>query len=250
MNHRITGIIPARYHATRLPGKPLLDVLGKPMVLRVYEQAKKAEKLDEVIVATDDQRIFNLIESHGGKAQMTSSGHNNGTERCAEVAVALDTDYIINIQGDEPFINPKQIDELATVCQNNVELVTLIKKVNSIEDLQNDGIVKVLKNKQKEAMYFSRFAVPFLRDNPLDFKRFKKFDYWRHIGLYAYRKDILLKLVQLPMCEMEKMEKLEQLRWLYHGYKIKLIETTYESYSIDTPVDLKHVAKLVENGEI
>lgn len=235
---KIAGIIPARYASSRFPGKPLVDIGGKTMIRRVYEQALKAKSLTEVIVATDDVRIFNEITDMGGKAVMTSATHNNGTERCAEIAAQLDVNVVINIQGDEPFIQPEQIDLLAKTFTDNLyntQIATLIKEHAIDPELQNPARVKVVVNKQWEALYFSRSIIPFIRDNT----KVPDCKFYKHIGIYGFRKDILLELVKLPPSSLELAESLEQLRWLENGYKIKCAVTTLESASIDTPEDLK-----------
>jgi 3-deoxy-manno-octulosonate cytidylyltransferase (CMP-KDO synthetase) len=228
---KIVGIIPVRYGSTRLPGKPLLQIDGRSMIMRVYLQAKKAKLLEDVIVATDDQRIYNEVRSHGGKVVMTSSTHINGTERCAEAAEGIKSDYIINIQGDEPFINPKQIDKLAASLDGSVELATLIKRIKGSHLINNPSIVKVVKNRRNEAMYFSRSPIPFQKESTQP--------YYKHIGIYAYRKDILNEIVSLAPSPLELAESLEQLRWLENGYHIQVTETDHESQSIDTPEDLE-----------
>ena len=233
---RIVGIIPSRYASTRFPGKPLVDIGGQSMIMRVYHQAIQANSLADVIVATDDARIYEHVILNQGKAVMTSDSHNNGTERCAEVACSLEADYVINIQGDEPFINPVQIDLLAEALDGQSEIVTLIKKVNNDEALRNPSIVKVIKDQFDHAIYFSRQPIPYSGSaNGI---------WYKHIGIYAYRKDILQKLVKLPISPLEKAESLEQLRWIEYGYKIQLKETHIETISIDTPADLNKLTNL------
>jgi 3-deoxy-manno-octulosonate cytidylyltransferase (CMP-KDO synthetase) len=238
---KITGIIPARYASTRFPGKPLVDIEGKTMIRRVYEQALKAKTLSDVIVATDDERIFKEIERFGGKVMMTSQTHQNGTERCAEVAAKLDADVIINIQGDEPFIQPEQIDLLANVFKVKLEapsIATLIKEHPFHvfdETLTNPARVKVVVNNNLEALYFSRATIPFLRDS----SKALSTTFYKHIGIYGFRKEVLLQLVKLPPSHLELAESLEQLRWLENGYKIQCAITDMESASVDVPEDLE-----------
>ena len=236
---KILGIIPARYASTRFPGKPLVDIAGKSMTQRVYEQAKKCTHLTEVIVATDDERIFKHVIAFGGIAIMTSPDHQSGTDRCAEVALQYPQyDVIINIQGDEPYIDPEQISKLAA-CFNNTEtqIATLVKKVKSIDELLNPNSPKVVINKLSEAVYFSRSPLPHIRgqeqENWLDY-----YTYFKHIGIYGYRADILQQITKLPVSPLEKAESLEQLRWIENGYRIKIAETELETYSVDTPGDL------------
>jgi len=235
---RVTGIIPSRYASTRFPGKPLADIGGKTMIRRVYEQASQSKLLSEVIVATDDERIFKEVESFGGKVVMTYTEHKNGTERCAEVAAKIDADVIINIQGDEPFIEPVQIDLLAD-CFNEVDtqIATLIRKIDWDDELRNPSRIKVVLNKKNEAMYFSRSIIP----NPISKQHFDELEFYLHIGIYGFRKEILMELVNLPPTPLEGTESLEQLRWLENSYRIKCKETSHISVSIDTPQDLENL---------
>jgi len=237
---KILGIIPARYASTRFPGKPLVDIAGKSMIQRVYEQAKKCTQLSEVIVATDDDRIFEHVQGFGGKAVMTSSSHQSGTDRCAEVAEKHpEYDVIINIQGDEPYIDPEQISKLIG-CFNDTDtqLATLIKKVSNEQELHNTNSPKVIINKNSEAIYFSRSPLPHIRgQEPQNW--LQHFTYFKHIGIYGYRADILKQITKLPVSSLEKAESLEQLRWVENGYKIKVAETDIETIAIDTPEDLK-----------
>lgn len=252
---KVIGIIPSRYASSRFPGKPLVDINGKSMIRRVYEQAQKATSLSDVIVATDDERIFKEVISFGGKVVMTSSKHLNGTERCAEIAAAGNADVIINIQGDEPFVAPEQIDALAA-CFNKAEtqIATLIKQHPLNEELQNPARIKVVVDKNYKALYFSRNVIPHQRAQPQvhvsgyghQEKGSSGFEsatvtYYKHIGLYAYRQDVLLQLVKLEPSPLELAESLEQLRWLENGYNIQCGLTAHESISIDTPEDLQMV---------
>jgi 3-deoxy-manno-octulosonate cytidylyltransferase (CMP-KDO synthetase) len=259
----IIGIIPARYASTRFPGKPLIDIQGKSMIRRVYEQASQAKCLSEVIVATDDERILNHVQSFGGKAVITHPDHPSGTDRCWE-AYCLGVrsgrrcgeeievksrgytshSYIINIQGDEPFVAPEQIDELGAVLDGRVELASQMIPVRDHEVLFDTGEAKVIVNQEFEAIYFSRQVLPFLKGvDPKDWH--KHHTYYRQVGMYAYRSDILEKITQLPVSDLEKAESLEQLRWLQHGYKIKMGLTSYESHCIDTPEDVEKVLRLM-----
>ena len=234
------GIIPARYASTRFPGKPLVDIAGKSMVQRVFEQAKKCYSLAEVIVATDDNRIYDHVSSFGGKAVMTDSNHQSGTDRCAEVA-ALHPEYevIVNIQGDEPYIDPEQITKLvACFTVANTQIATLIKRVLTAEELFNINSPKVLINKLQEAIYFSRSPLPHIRGEA-QANWLQHFTYFKHIGIYGYRADVLQQITRLPISGLEKAESLEQLRWIENGYRIKVAETELETFAIDTPEDLK-----------
>lgn len=233
------GIIPARYASTRFPGKPLVDIAGKTMIKRVYEQAKKCIHLTEVIIATDDDRIYNHVLGFGGIAVLTSPDHQSGTDRCAEVALQHPQyDVIINIQGDEPFIDPEQISKLAA-CFNNpdTQIATLIKRVANEQELFNANSPKVIINKLSEAIYFSRSALPHIRGQEQD-NWLNSFAYFKHIGIYGYRADILQQITNLPISSLEKAESLEQLRWIENGYRIKVAETELETHAIDTPEDL------------
>ena len=237
---KILGIIPARYASTRFPGKPLVDIAGKSMIQRVYEQAKKCSQLSEVIVATDDDSIFEHVQNFGGKAVMTSAAHQSGTDRCAEVAEKYpEYDVIINIQGDEPYIDPEQISKLISCFDDaDTQLATLIKKVLNEQELHNTNSPKVIINKNSEAIYFSRSPLPHIRgQEPQHWLR--HFTYFKHIGIYGYRADILKQITKLPVSPLEKAESLEQLRWIENGYKIKVAETKIETIAIDTPDDLK-----------
>lgn len=236
----ILGIIPARYASSRFPGKPLVDIAGKSMIQRVYEQAKKCVDVAEVIVATDDSRIFDHVQAFGGVAVMTADYHQSGTDRCAEVAsLHPEYDVIINIQGDEPYIDPEQITKLAA-CFNDAgtQIATLVKKILTREELFNYNSPKVVINKLSEAIYFSRATLPHIRaqepDNWLEF-----YTYYKHIGIYGYRADVLQQITKLPISGLEKAESLEQLRWIENGYRIKVAETELETHAVDVPADLE-----------
>jgi 3-deoxy-manno-octulosonate cytidylyltransferase (CMP-KDO synthetase) len=236
---RIIGIIPARYSATRLPGKPLADICGKPLIQYVYEQAKKAKFLEDVIVATDDERILEAVEKFGGKAVMTSPSHPSGTDRCAEVARKIDCDFVINIQGDEPLIPPEVIDKVAEALKESTDEtpMTSAATIASEEERENSNVVKVVTDQKGIALYFSRSPIPFYR-NPIA-------PTLRHIGIYGYRKDFLLKFVSLPQTPLERTESLEQLRALEHGFRIKIVLVDYSPVGVDTPEDLERVRKLL-----
>jgi 3-deoxy-manno-octulosonate cytidylyltransferase (CMP-KDO synthetase) len=236
---RILGIIPARYASTRFPAKALADVAGKPMIQRVYEQAKKASSLHRLVVATDHPLILETVKQFGGNVCMTDEGHASGTDRCYE-AYALQKekfDYVINIQGDEPFIQPEQFDLLAGVLQDHVEIATLAKRITDGAAVSNPNTVKVVFSQQGFALYFSRSAIPHIRGVEPE-HWVNRHAFYKHIGMYAYRADILEKLTQLPVSDLEKAESLEQLRWLENGFMIKVKETRHETIGIDTPEDL------------
>lgn len=244
---KFIGIIPARFQSTRFPGKPLVILGEKPIIQWVYENAKKA--LDDVYVATDDERIYKAVEAFGGKAVYTSPNHQSGTDRCAEaaqkVAKQMEFDVVINIQGDEPFIRPEQVEGLKA-CFNSpeTEIATLIKPITNAIEITNINRPKVVIDKNMEAMYFSRSSIPFVRDSkPEEWINWNEF--YSHIGMYAYRYDILLELTKLPIGVLEKAESLEQLRWLENGYRIKTAKTLFENMGIDTPEDLENAKKFL-----
>ena len=245
----VLGIIPARYESTRFPGKPLVDIAGKSMIQRVYEQSKKCIHLTEVIVATDDVRIYDHVLNFGGVAVMTAADHQSGTDRCAEVALQHPQyNVIINIQGDEPYIDPEQISKLAS-CFNSpdTQLATLVKKITSEQELFNVNSPKVVLNKLSEAVYFSRSPLPHIRGQEQQ-NWLNSFTYFKHIGIYGYRADVLQQITKLPVSSLEKAESLEQLRWIENGYRLKVAETELETHAIDTPGDLKNLMiRLFEN---
>lgn len=236
---KILGIIPARYASTRFPAKPLVDIAGKSMIQRVYEQAKKSNSLSEVIVATDHLEIYNHVRDFGNVC-LTREDHISGTDRCYEVLTQQKTvfDYVINIQGDEPFIKPEQIDLLASMLTGEVELGTLVKKINSTSDIVNPNLVKVVISKSRDALYFSRSPIPYIRNTP-EQEWINNHTFYKHIGMYAYRSDILEEITKLHPSSLEKAESLEQLRWLENGFKIRVAETEFETIGIDTPEDLE-----------
>jgi 3-deoxy-manno-octulosonate cytidylyltransferase (CMP-KDO synthetase) len=240
MTKQLVGIIPARYASTRFPGKPLVDIKGKTMIQRVYEQAKKCDRLERVVVATDDDRIQAAVKNFGGEVCMTSSIHPSGTDRCAEVVakLSLKNYAIVNIQGDEPFIDPKQI-ELVCDCFDDpkTELATLIKKISSSEILFSPNSPKVIVDNNQLAIYFSRQPLPYLRGIE-QHQWVTQHTFFQHIGIYGYRTDILQKITKLSPSLLEKAESLEQLRWIENGFKIKTAETSLETIAIDTPEDL------------
>lgn len=244
----IAGIIPARYASTRFPGKALADINGKSMIQRVYEQAAKSTALAALVVATDDDRILQHVTGFGGKAVMTAPHHPSGTDRCYDALRQLDPaiQYVINIQGDEPFIDPEQVNELAAVLQDGAtEIATQMIPVSSHEELFDKGEVKIVLNDRSEALYFSRMVIPFIKG--VDEKDWHlNHTYYRHVGMYAYRRDILARITALPVSPLEKAESLEQLRWLEHGFRIKCVPTSYESHCIDTPEDLQRMLSRIK----
>lgn len=249
---KIVAIIPARYDSSRFPGKPLADMNGKPMIRRVYEQVQKV--LPDLYVATDDMRIFEAVQHFHGNVVMTSKNHRSGTDRCWEAFTKIGTPYdvIINIQGDEPFILSSQIESIISCFLDpDVEIATLVKPYNSdesIEKLFDPLSPKVVLNKKNEAIYFSRSVIPYFRDvHQSDW--LSKHKYYKHIGIYGYRKDILEQIIQLAPTELEKAESLEQLRWIENGFRIKVAETNQETIAIDTPEDLKRAHEFLRKSK-
>jgi len=240
---KFVGIIPARYASTRFPGKPLIDIAGKSMIERVYEQAVKSEVLSDVIVATDHEDIQRKVQSFGGNVCLTSAAHPSGTDRCAEVLekMSLACDGLINIQGDEPFIDPRQIDLLCSCFDDpRTELATIIREITSNEILFNPNAPKVIVDHNGFAIYFSRHPLPFIRGQKED-QWLGKHTFYQHVGIYGYRPDILRRITVLPPSPLEKAEALEQLRWIENGFKIKTAITTFDTVSIDTPEDLRRI---------
>jgi 3-deoxy-manno-octulosonate cytidylyltransferase (CMP-KDO synthetase) len=243
----IVGIIPSRFESTRFPGKPLIDIQGKSMIQRVYEQAKKSSSLNRVVIATDDARILQHAHSFGGDALMTATHHRSGTDRCWEALQQLPEiyQYVINIQGDEPFIDPSQIDSLAAVLKDGkTELATLIIPVDNHKVLFDQGEAKVVVNQKMEALYFSRSVIPFLKGvAPSEWHFHHR--YFRHVGMYAYRTDVLHRITELGESDLEQAESLEQLRWLQHGFTIQCAVTLFDSHCIDAPEDVEKVLHLM-----
>lgn len=243
---KILAVIPARYASTRFPGKPLAIIRGKSMIQRVYEQAQKCKALNVVVVATDDLRIEQAVKQFNGRVVMTSDSHQSGTERCAEVAATIEDDFdvVINVQGDEPFIHPGQIALLANCfMQETTDIATLVKRITAESELSNPNTVKVVLDEHGKALYFSRSTIPFQRNTPLD-QWLRDGLFYKHIGIYGYRKNILQEIVKLPPNKLELAESLEQLRWLANGYRIQTAITEQETTSIDTPEDLSRVNQL------
>ena len=241
---RILGVIPARYQSKRLKGKMLIPIAGKPMIQRVYEQAIKSQYVEKVVVATDDSRIKTFVESIGGTAVMTSPHHPTGTDRVSEAVKDFDFDIIVNIQGDHPFVDPKMIDELAETMlkQNDIKMTTIVKRIRK-EDIRMPSVVKVVIDNHNNALYFSRSLIPF----PLNKDNLTVFE---HIGLYAYRKEFLQLVAQLPEGTLEKVESLEQLRILENGYDIFIVETKCENphfhgFGVDTQSEIETAEQML-----
>ncbi len=241
----VLAVIPARYASIRLPGKPLVSICGKPMIQHVYERVQQAQRVSRVVVATDDDRILAAVRGFGGEAVMTRSDHRSGSERVAEVATQIPADIYINVQGDEPLIEPSAVDALVesmTVLEEPpVQLGTLCVPIQSPSDIMDSNIVKVVLDFQGDALYFSRAPIPWVRDEASRVHA----RHLKHLGIYAYRREPLLEFPTLPPGELEKLEQLEQLRFLENGYKMRVTETTFDSVSVDVPSDISRVEALI-----
>jgi 3-deoxy-manno-octulosonate cytidylyltransferase (CMP-KDO synthetase) len=248
----VVGVIPSRFGSHRLPAKPLVDLCGKPMVQRVYEQAKKSRLLDRVIVATDDVRIEEVVRRFGGDVMLTSQEITSGSDRVAAVALHIAGDIFVNIQGDEPLIAPEMIDQGVQLLLDNTSdpVGTLIKQISLQEELLNPSVVKVVLSHDGYAMYFSRLTIPCVRDEADEKRWLERHTFYKHIGLYIFRRKFLMQYAQLPVSYLEKAEKLEQLRILEAGYKIKTGITTYESIPIDTPEDIARVVAILRQTSL
>jgi len=245
----VVGIIPARYGSTRLPGKPLHEICGKSMIQRVYEACQGAASLDDLIVATDDERILEAVTAFGGKAVMTRADHASGTDRLAEVAVGLDTEIVVNIQGDQPFFDANMIDEAVAPLREDpgLEVSTLKYPIAHEPDLHDTAVVKVVTNRAGDALYFSRSLIPYPRQQVAH-------EVFEHVGLYAYRKSSLLRLAKLPMGLLESVESLEQLRWMEEGVRIRVVtsqcpDRAFSGFSVDTPEDLARAESMLRERE-
>jgi len=238
-------VIPARYASTRLPGKPLLEIAGRPMIEHVYRRAALARSVEAVIVATDDERIAAVVRAFGGRAQLTSSAHPSGTDRLAEVAATLDCDLVVNVQGDEPLIEPAMIDEATAPFAGDpaLQMSSLRRRFDPGADLTNPNVTKVVVDREGYALYFSRAPIPVDRSAPGAVSAYA----FKHIGLYAYRREFLLTLARLPATPLERLECLEQLRVLEHGYRIKVLETMHDSIGVDTREDLERADRLLQS---
>jgi len=235
------AVIPARFGSTRLPGKPLAEIDGHPMIEHVYLRAKRAKSVSRVIVATDDLRIATTVLGFGGEVKLTRVDHPSGTDRLAEVAAKLSCDIVVNVQGDEPLIDPGAIDEaVAPFTDPGVLITTLCRRITDAAELKNPNIVKIAIDRGGFALYFSRAPIPYVRDPRGGWPPM-----YRHIGLYAYRRNALMVLAALEPTPLERAESLEQLRALEHGIRIKTVETAYDSFGVDTPEDLEHVRRLL-----
>lgn len=240
----VVAIIPARYASSRLPGKALADIGGRPMIEHVYRRTSAAATVSSVMVATDDERILEAVRSFGGVACLTSPEHHSGTDRLAEVAAELSCEIVVNVQGDEPLVEPDMIDEAVEplLADPLVVMSTLRRRIEDPAEIQNPNVTKVVVDREGYALYFSRAAIPFVRDGA------RAAPAWRHVGLYVYRRDLLLQLASLPPSTLERSESLEQLRALEHGIRILAVETAHDSIGVDTPDDLERVRRLVSGA--
>lgn len=240
----VIGIIPARYSSTRFEGKVLADILGKPMIQHVWERSKQARLLDDLIIACDDERVAGVAKDFGAKVVLTAKGHTCGTDRICETVNPIDVKIVINIQGDEPLIHPTMIDQVARVLldDDSISMATVMKLIEDHKDLNDPDVVKVVIDKDNFALYFSRAPIPFQAQN----SEIKLPAYFKHIGLYGYTKDFLFIYKNLPISYLEKVECLEQLRVLEEGFRIKTIETKYDTIGVDTPEDLQKVKEYLQ----
>ena len=244
----VIGVIPARYSSTRFEGKVLADILGKPMIQHVWERAKQAKSLDDLIIACDDERVAEAAKGFGAKVVLTAKGHASGTDRIIEIVNPLEVRIVINIQGDEPLVHPTMIERVAQALLQDEKLAmaTVMKKIENPDEVKNPDVVKVVADKNNFALYFSRAPIPFRARN----SELKSPVYYKHIGLYAYTKDFLFIYRNLPVSNLEGAEKLEQLRVLEEGYRIKVLETKYDTIGVDTPQDLEKVRAYMESHKL
>ena len=248
---KIICIIPARYASTRFPGKPLADIAGHPMISWVYHRAKSVSVFEDVIVATDDEKIFNAVKNFGGKVMMTPSDLQSGTDRVAFIAKDLDADVFVNLQGDEPLISTEILSQVCKVFEDeNVNMATPVKRIRNVSELENKNAAWVVKDKNNDALYFSRAVIPVIHKQKEKKDWINNKTFFKHIGIYAYRKDFLLKLNKLPRTGLEKAEDLEQLRVLENGFKIRCVETEYLAINVDTPSDIEKVIKAIKKDNI
>jgi 3-deoxy-manno-octulosonate cytidylyltransferase (CMP-KDO synthetase) len=243
---KVVVVIPARYGSSRLPGKPLVSLAGQPMIQRVYERAKSAQRADRVIVATDDERIVKAVQGFGGEARMTRPDHRTGTERVAEVAAHETGDIFVNVQGDEPLLDPAAVDTAveALLEEPQAAIATVATPIKIPGDIMDPNVCKVVLDFDENALYFSRAPIPWVRDTAGKVQA----RHLKHLGLYVFRRDALLEYPTLPQGELERIEQLEQLRWLENGWKIRVAEVEHDAVSVDVPEDVARVEKLLAHG--
>ncbi len=244
---KVLAVIPARNASSRFPGKPLALIAGKPMVQHVFERVRRTRLVSRVVVATDDSAIKEAVEAFGGAAVVTRSDHRTGTDRVAEVAAHIPAEIYLNVQGDEPLIDPGTIDALvrAIAEDDSVQLATPCSAIAQPSDIMDPNVVKVVRDFDGNALYFSRAPIPWVRDTPEKVTA----QHWKHLGLYSFRRDALLEFPTLPPGELEHLEQLEQLRWLENGFRIRVVETDYDAISVDVPSDVPRVEKLLANAQ-
>jgi 3-deoxy-manno-octulosonate cytidylyltransferase (CMP-KDO synthetase) len=242
----VLAVIPARYSSSRFPGKPLAPIAGRPMIQHVVERVRQAQNVSRVVVATDDERIQKAAAEFGGEALLTRSDHRSGTDRVAELAAHVDAEIYVNVQGDEPLVDPGTIDGLisAMIEDDSVRIATSCSAITIPGDIMDPNIVKVVRDFDGNALYFSRSPIPWVRDRGEAVAA----QHWKHLGLYAYRRDALLDFPTLPPGELERLEQLEQLRWLENGYRIRVVETEYDAISVDVPGDVERVEKILRES--
>jgi 3-deoxy-manno-octulosonate cytidylyltransferase (CMP-KDO synthetase) len=241
--NEVLAVIPARYASVRFPGKPLAAIAGQPMIQRVVERVRQAQRVTRVVVATEDERIKSAVESFGGEALLTRPDHRTGTDRVAEVAAHLPATIYVNVQGDEPLIDPATIDAVVgeMLDDESIQLATPCTAIDEANDIMDPNVVKVARDFDGNSLYFSRAPIPWVRDTTEKIA----VRHWKHIGLYAFRRDALLEFPTLPPGELERVEQLEQLRWLENGFRIRVVESDYDAVSVDVPADVERVEKLL-----
>ena len=243
---KVLAVIPARYGSTRLPGKPLAMIGGRPMIQHVVERVRKAQTVSRVVVATDDQRIVDAVKTFGGEAILTRADHATGTDRVAEVAVHITAEIYVNVQGDEPLVDPGIVDAVvaAMLEDDSIEIGTPCSAITRQADIMDPNVTKVVRDFEGNGLYFSHAPIPWVRDTGDTVTA----QHWKHIGIYAFRRDVLLEIPTLPPGDLERVEKLEQLRWLENGYRIRVVETEYDAISVDVPADIERVEKILRDG--
>ena len=243
---KVLAVIPARYGSTRLPGKPLAMIAGRPMIQHVVERVRKAQTVSRVVVATDDQRIVDAVKTFGGEAILTRADHATGTDRVAEVAVHIPAAIYVNVQGDEPLVDPGIVDAVvaAMLEDDSIEIGTPCSAITRQADIMDPNVTKVVRDFEGNGLYFSHAPIPWVRDTGDTVTA----QHWKHIGIYAFRRDVLLEIPTLPPGDLERVEKLEQLRWLENGYRIRVVETEYDAISVDVPADIERVEKILRDG--
>jgi 3-deoxy-manno-octulosonate cytidylyltransferase (CMP-KDO synthetase) len=244
---KVLAVIPARYGSTRLPGKPLAMIAGKPMIQHVVERVRKAQTVSRIVVATDDQRIVDAVKMFGGEAILTRADHATGTDRVAEVAVHIPAAIYINVQGDEPLVDPGIVDAVvaAMLEDDSIEIGTPCSAITRQADIMDPNVTKVVRDFEGNGLYFSHAPIPWVRDTGDTVTA----RHWKHIGIYAFRRDVLLEIPTLPPGDLERMEKLEQLRWLENGFRIRVVETEYDAISVDVPADIERVERVLREGK-